>query len=265
VRIGIGIGVDMMLFGGGGVATPKTILGQTGLMWYDAHEISDGAVTTWPDLSGNGVDFAQATAANQPTRSATGLSATKPGVTFDGSASPNHDILSTANVDWTAATGATWIMVLKDTATSASVVFEKSVSASATLGSCGTFVNEAADLISLAWRGGSSVARNYRSGAQSLASPVVLVNRLDFTQAAAAEMEMYVNGTLQSLTAATGAGEESAGGLGNNPFFLGARSGGVAPWAGTVGELIMVPRAIAAGERASLTALLGAKWGITVA
>ena len=64
--------------------TPASLPGL--VFWLDAKAIgqSDGsAVSAWNDLSGNGYNFTQATAANQPTYNATGLNG-NPTVTFNG-------------------------------------------------------------------------------------------------------------------------------------------------------------------------------------
>lgn len=70
-------------------------------LWYPAWalELADAAsVTTWPDLSRNGFDVTQATAANKPTfqNDSTVLSAVQPSVDFDGS---NDILTSTANIN----------------------------------------------------------------------------------------------------------------------------------------------------------------------
>lgn len=65
---------------------PKTISGLT--LWFAADRLTgfnDGdAVTTWPDLSGNGYDVTQATAANKPLYK-TGIFKGRPALLFDGS------------------------------------------------------------------------------------------------------------------------------------------------------------------------------------
>lgn len=76
--------------GGGGGALPPTGY----LAWYDATQIvgvADGAsLASWPDMSGNHYDLAQATGANQPTfysSTAAQLINGHPAVRFDGTAS----------------------------------------------------------------------------------------------------------------------------------------------------------------------------------
>lgn len=65
---------------------PKEISGLT--LWFAADRLTgfnDGdAVTTWPDLSGNGYDVTQATAANKPLYK-TGIFKGRPALLFDGS------------------------------------------------------------------------------------------------------------------------------------------------------------------------------------
>jgi hypothetical protein len=65
------------------------IFGANLVAWYDASDAASithvgGAVSQWNDISGNGAHLTQATGANQPTYSATGLGGAQPAITFDG-------------------------------------------------------------------------------------------------------------------------------------------------------------------------------------
>ena len=90
---------------------PKTLSGLT--LWYAAHRITglnDGdAVTTWSDLSGNGYDVTQGTAANRPlykTNIFNGL----PALLFDGS---NDSLENTTVNPFTAGAARTVFVVAK--------------------------------------------------------------------------------------------------------------------------------------------------------
>jgi hypothetical protein len=97
--------------GDGGVPTDQvgntflTIFGSDLVVWYDASDAASithvgGAVSQWSDKSGNGFHVVQATGANKPTYSATGLGGAQPSLSFDGG-----DYLTTAGAA-TVASGA---------------------------------------------------------------------------------------------------------------------------------------------------------------
>jgi hypothetical protein len=73
------------------VASASTFLeifGSDLLVWYDASDAASithvaGAVSQWNDKSGNADHLVQATGANQPTYSATGLGGTQPSISFN--------------------------------------------------------------------------------------------------------------------------------------------------------------------------------------
>lgn len=95
---------------GGGSSSAWTPSLITTSLWLDANDASTitlngSTVSQWNDKSGNGRNYAQGTAANQPTYSATGWG-TQPAISFDGV----NDILSTAVADWTAA-NMSWYVV----------------------------------------------------------------------------------------------------------------------------------------------------------
>lgn len=87
---GLGLALDIS-FSSRAVATestPATIFGASLLAWWDASvagsfTLSGLDVTSWADISGNGLTADQSTVSKKPTYSATALSS-KPGVTFDG-------------------------------------------------------------------------------------------------------------------------------------------------------------------------------------
>lgn len=93
---------------------PKTISGLT--LWFAADRLTgfnDGdAVTTWPDLSGNGYDVTQATAGNKPLYK-TNIFKGKPALLFDG----GDDGLENTTVDpFTAGAARTVFAFAKSTA-----------------------------------------------------------------------------------------------------------------------------------------------------
>lgn len=251
--------------GSGGDWRP-TLLSGCVLWLRDSVTESGGAVSSWNDLSGGAHHAVQATAGNKPTYGATGLNS-RPAITFDGAASPNHDLLVTDNVDLSAATGVTWFLVLKDTATAASVLFEKGASLSGGNPGIGCYVNEVAGTVSMVWKGGTSAVRDYRTtAAETLATARILSMRVDATQAAASEYGMWIDGTAQTLAqVGSSDGVETAGGFGNNAFNIGSRTGGVAPWAGTIAEIIVYNSALSTADRDAVESYLGKRYSITVA
>lgn len=87
MSFGLGFGFPRMLRTG--AAWTPAALGSALALWLDASDASTitlngSAVSQWNDKSGNNRHATQATAANQPTYSATGLNG-KPTLTFDGS------------------------------------------------------------------------------------------------------------------------------------------------------------------------------------
>lgn len=77
--------------GGGGADDPSTIFGANLVAWYEAADLSNGAVSSWPDKSGHGFNLIQPTSGNRPVKAASSFNGL-PGVTFDGS----DDILEAA-------------------------------------------------------------------------------------------------------------------------------------------------------------------------
>jgi hypothetical protein len=89
VRIGIGIGVDMMPSGGASVPEPDAILGASILQRVRADwgiASSAGRISQWDDSSGNGLHYSQGNGANQPLYDATGGPNGTPIVRIDDSA-----------------------------------------------------------------------------------------------------------------------------------------------------------------------------------
>jgi hypothetical protein len=89
VRIGIGIGVDMMPSGGASVPEPDAILGASILQRVRADwgiASSAGRISQWDDSSGNGLHYSQGNGANQPLYDATGGPNGTPIVRLDSSA-----------------------------------------------------------------------------------------------------------------------------------------------------------------------------------
>lgn len=93
---------------------PKSISGLT--LWFAADKLTgfnDGdAVTTWPDLSGNGYDVTQGTAGSRPLYK-TNIFKGLPALLFDGS---NDYLENTASDPFTAGAARTIIIFLKATA-----------------------------------------------------------------------------------------------------------------------------------------------------
>jgi hypothetical protein len=107
MKLGLGLGFNRRRSSGGAPAWTPTALGSALALWLDAGDASTitlngSTVSQWNDKSGNGRNASQATAANQPTYTPSGLNG-KPVLTFDGS----DDFLSFQGVhdaQWSIAT-----------------------------------------------------------------------------------------------------------------------------------------------------------------
>lgn len=89
--------------GGGAITLPSgSPFSFTPLAYYDETSIvqSGGAASQWTDLTGGGLDFAQAVGGNQPAYSAAGWSGGTPCLSFDGTT----DRMQTAYQNWAAKT-----------------------------------------------------------------------------------------------------------------------------------------------------------------
>jgi hypothetical protein len=230
--------------GGGGGSGPAGLTGVAG--WWDATRISGVAdaalLAAWPDSSGNGYDLAQATGANQPTYYSTtgaGLINGKAAVTFDGA---NTWMLTAALAEPQPFTLAA---VAQNTLTT--VNLQKPLAGSTLSATVHLYANLSATTFISCWgyAGATVVAGNY--------TPRTGQAHLFVLGANGATSYAYFDGA-----AATGAGGSNAM---SGAFYV----GGIGPsfsWQGMIGEVMVWPRLLSAGQVTQLHGYCQDKWNV---
>jgi hypothetical protein len=244
---------------------PRDLSGLVLWLRADLGVTKDGGnkVSNWADQSGSSNDAAQGTAANQPTYVASSINSL-PTISFDGSASPNNDILITPNVDMTASPGVTCFIVAKDTTTTASVVLEKGPNANTNPG-FGAYVNDnTTSALNNGWYSGSSVKAFKSSTTFPLTTPVIWCNTIDTASIGENEAGQFVNGAAIALSSYAGGTLETSGGFGNSPFYIGSRSTNVAPLVGEIAEIIVYNRLLSYQERRKIEEYLSKRYAISL-
>jgi hypothetical protein len=205
-------------------------------------------LSTWADQSGFQRDATQATAANQPLYVDSALNGV-PGIYFDGTR-----IMSTP-----AFSISTYTVFAVYRNTTAGLKYEQSVDANVNDGS---------------WLYGTTFsAIHARRGAINSAKDLGVnwdvdnVNRIVRVEnfGTSASHNMYINGTLQSMTV-NQAGDIGTGPSTSQPIFIGGRSGVVAPMTGHLMELVIFSPALTAAAASALErTYFGPRYGLTVA
>jgi hypothetical protein len=197
--------------------------------YWDPTTLTPGAVAAWIGRK-LGASLAQGTGGAQPVYSATAIGGAYPGTTFDGV----DDILATAGVGATLAglAGFWFVGAFVDATAATKVVCGYGVNGNSDNG--GEFVVNDAGALELLTFQATGPANTFCAGA--LASVAVVALGLDFTNTNGC-VAIRVNGVAQSVTRL---GTITAGTAPNKSLFLGARSGGVLPWPGTVGPFGLV-------------------------
>ena len=239
----------MQARGGAAAWSPASIAGLQ--LWLDASQIvglNDGdAVATWSDLSGNGLNFTQATASKRPLYK-TGAQNGLPGVLADGV----DDIMESAVVDWSAHDKCTVFLAMKNPVAAVELFFERSPNLNVNPG--GFSIVTDATVLQPAIR--TTTGAIYSVVTTPTASGVVVV-KIDLALTTAA-LTATLNGTAFGTRTWDGYG----GNFGNYANFLFERSGGgVAPLNGYILEFGIYLGEIGDPARAQLTTYLRNKWG----
>lgn len=266
-RFGVGIGRRHLRgFGGGSASAPYTPADEAeALVWWDADALANGSVASWVDNIA-GLALIQATGANQPTKSATAFTdmfgATHPGVVFDGS-----DILSCAAFGATVLgrTSLTMMLTMQDTTTVGAIAIELSVNALSTNGAFWLATNDGGSLNTLEPLGMGAPGQGpgtWRSTPHTapLTDPGVVTIRYDLTTGFGSSIRELDGVALDGGQIAT-AGLSPIATMPNQPLYVGARSGVVAPWTGKIRDLVFLTGNADAAARARVGAFMGARVG----
>ena len=213
--------------------------------WWDASALSNGAVATWADQSGNGYDLVQGTSGNRPSvgsNTQNGL----PTVTFDGS----DDYLQCTTATNLSLSAFTVFCVVSE---ASSTNYAGIVAVHAAAGS--DYNSTAAFVLS---KGGGTGTLILSSNADANASGVSGCNVLTGLKDATTST-LYVNGSSAGTTGCTSSGTADGG------IVVGARylSGGVNTsyaLSGYVCEIILYDTTLGSTDRASVESYLQAKW-----
>lgn len=225
--------------GRGGAAAALPVAGA--VLWLDASQItglSDGnAVSTWPDMSGNGYDATQGTGSAQPTYK-TGIVNGKPVVRFDGG-------------DWlgftqqSLASFSIFVVNRKDAVTNKSVLLENSA---------------------VAGNQYLAAPSSNASGAYSAQIATTIANSPSATVNA-----WHIAGLVRSSGIIVAYVDGSGGsGASNSTTFAPNRIAsysqvGTTYWfSGDIAEIILYGSALGATDRQAVQTYLGTKYGITV-
>jgi hypothetical protein len=187
---------------------------------WDHRTLAAAAVSSWLGRK-LGTNLAQGTADNQPVKGASG-------VTFDGT----DDILSVAfGSVLNTRTTLRCVISLVDTSTTVKSVVEYSVNPNTQTGGLGFLVNDGADKI-------ETICFNATSSITSIASqPLTTVKVVSFGIDYANTTPNRVFRVNGSVATPTNTNTITAGAFGNHSLFVGARSGGLLPWAGSIRQL----------------------------
>jgi hypothetical protein len=242
----ISIGCNIFQYGGiPDVSWTPAALGASLALWLDADDASTltlngSTVSQWNDKSGNARHVSQATAANQPTLTASGLNG-KPVVTFDGV----NDRLVTASTTLGITNSASLIVVAQP---SSRTPPEQGIAGSDSLTNrFGLFITGSNAMRWNPISGGSTVQAISVTGAQILVGT-----------AQSGNSALFRNGTsIATGTAATATME-------NTPFNIGNMLPGTTlpHFSGPIAEVLVLPSSLSTTDRQLLEGYLAWKWGL---
>lgn len=240
---------------------PRSIAGLG--LWLDASVNSSltfngSTVSEWRDLSGNGLDFSQATAANQPGNRTLG---TRQALDFDGSA---WLVGNAASLSIARNVGGLTIIVAGelDTTTSARVFVNISRNGNVSQARALLDFDNASNSFRAGGRRTDADSFDFVvSGGSATTGPVVLTGVYNY---AASDLFLYVSGSLlASNTSFQTDGNTSD--TDSDNVSVAQNSFGVGALDGAIGEILIYQRALSAAERQRVERALGKKWGIAVA
>ena len=232
-------------------------------LWLDASKTSSltfnaTTVSEWRDLSGNGRDFAEATAGNQPGTRTLG---TRQALDFGGSAwlIGNAASLSIArNVG-----GLTIFIAGELDATDSARVF-LNISRNGSLAQARALLDFDSSSQSFRAGGRRTDADSFVgviSGASVTTDPVVLTGVYNY---GASDLFLYVSGSLLASTTSFQV-DGNTSDTDSNGVSIGQSGLATSVLDGAIGEILVYQRALSAAERQVVEQALGKKWGIAVA
>jgi hypothetical protein len=250
-------------WGGGSSAWTPAKLSDLAL-WLDADDASTitlngSTVSQWNDKSGNGRNASQATAANQPTRTLSGLGG-RTVLTFDG-VDDTFGVSPVFAVGNAAANSLSVVALFQQSAvtTRARSVFWGSAGS----GSANT------DYALFSEQSGGDTSPHYRFGTgsaadtvtwQRIASPTVTTNPLIFSGVMAAATSTTGTKTTFMDGTQVAAGSYAIKGPPATSMSIGSQPGGAGAMAGTVAEIVITNTALSTTNRQLLEGYLAWKW-----
>lgn len=253
---------DGRAFGGPQLWRPSN-LGTNLALWLDAEDaasitLNGSTVSQWNDKSGNGRNVSQATAANQPNYTASGLNG-KPVITFDGT---NDALLNASAELMRAVSGTTVVMVMSRAANLTTEAVSLWV---------GTSVGNARLVMShrvgLAAPGEGFVSGGRRLSTDSFqtvtgfaytSDPIIAAARHDYANA---NLEIWQDGTAgpSRVYQTAGVTDNNAGELAVGAALV---TGTNLPFNGYIAEITLVHSALSTTDRERLEGYLAWKWGL---
>jgi len=203
--------------------------------WWHLPDLADGSVSSWIDRV-NTVEFAQAVAANQPTKSGTGFAGAYPAISSDG-----NDMLVATGVGplFSGTTKMTFVSVMEDSTGAVALPFEYTDNfnnAGRTGPLC--FVNDpSAGKLGCATKS----AAGFTSGSisETLATRAVVSIGVDLALNGTNQVKFIrINKVAQSISFSLGGALATT--FPDYPFYLFARVGISLPWAGKYGDVILL-------------------------
>ena len=249
-------------FGGQKLWRPDE-LGASLALWLDAEDaasitLNGSTVSQWDDKSGNARHVSQATAANQPNYTASGLNG-KQVITFDGT---NDALINASAGLMRAVSGATAVMVMSRAA---------NLAAGSDALWIGTSVGNAR-LVMGVRIGLAAPGEGFTSGGRRLSTdtfqtvtgfaytsnPIIAAARHDYANT---NLEIWQDGTAGASRV-----YQTAGVTDNNAGPLSVGAGNVAgtgaPFNGYIAEITLVHSALSTTDRQKLEGYLAHKWGL---
>jgi hypothetical protein len=221
--------------------------------WYDAQDAasitqSSGAVSQWNDKSGKGNHVVQATGANQPSYSATGFDGTRPGIV---AADANRHLSKASHPDITGLSTLTYIAAVNIDAGAgtnqrlSSIFPSGSLDFNAANSAIMAFISDSTHLTAF-WNNVARSTKTFTLGAKRW-----VISQWDGTN-----NTLYVDGVAGTVVAAVPVFSS-----GTTILRLGNGDTGGDGFIGKQGEVIIVKRALTAGERTNLATYM-ARWGL---
>lgn len=220
-------------------------------LWLDASDTSTitevaGAVSQWSDKSGNGFNMTQPTAASQPSTGVAtigGLNA----LSFDGSADYLRNTSNLLLVDGTDGTFSVFAVVKNDTLSGTDNVLYQDSGSPRMPQFLRTSVATPQSVVFTTTTVVTDNGPNMSTGTDTLLSIVCTTT----------SVEVWMNQTTNGSSALSGTLHTTA-----LPVGVGGRDTGPDPWDGLIGEIIVIPYNVTAGQQADIETYLKDKWSL---